>query len=422
MEKVFGELPAKIGSFTFKDYAPRVFQEIRRDASIDAKEYIKSVCHNNYIEFISNSKSGAFFFFSNDGRYMIKTIEQAESKCLLKMLQGYYLHLKSNPGSMISRFFGLHRVKFRRPVHGRRKYHFVIMQSVFHTSRYIHAIFDLKGSEVGRYATENDKKRPPTNKMTSTVLKDNDWVNNGLKLILGPDKVPIFINQLKKDSDFLSQQAIIDYSLLVGIHYPDLPDPRDAKANGGSISGNNFVLGEAIDTDIEKGSILRRGGVGNRRLSAEDRILPSNRSPIPSHTRHRRFNTWSKSHSQLIAVEKPTSRREKEETKKGDTVPSLSESNRSLQAHKFSTSPKSTPPTNAVSNELMVYDAKRKRSGSISTGHIVTRKPSHSLASMLDKVELDPGISAADYSKSKQIYYIGIIDILIQFGYVKRGE
>jgi len=171
MEKVFGELPAKIGSFTFKDYAPRVFQEIRRDASIDAKEYIKSVCHNNYIEFISNSKSGAFFFFSNDGRYMIKTIEQAESKCLLKMLQGYYLHLKSNPGSMISRFFGLHRVKFRRPVHGRRKYHFVIMQSVFHTSRYsyiitcfflsfhtimiriryIHAIFDLKVNLVLKF-------------------------------------------------------------------------------------------------------------------------------------------------------------------------------------------------------------------------------------------------------------------------------
>lgn len=33
----------------------------------------------NYIEFIANSKSGQFFFYSHDGRYMIKT--QTKEEC-----------------------------------------------------------------------------------------------------------------------------------------------------------------------------------------------------------------------------------------------------------------------------------------------------------------------------------------------------
>ncbi len=117
-----------MGHYSFKDYAPRVFQEIRRLSGIAHRDYIESVCHNNYIEFISNSKSGAFFFFSNDGQYMIKTIEGAEAKCLMTILQKYYLYLKSNPESLLARFYGLHRVTLQRPIGGRRKFHFIVMQ------------------------------------------------------------------------------------------------------------------------------------------------------------------------------------------------------------------------------------------------------------------------------------------------------
>lgn len=70
-------------TFKFKDYSPIPFAFIRRMFGINEYEYHHSVCGNaNFIEFISNAKSGQFFFYSSDGKYMIKTMTNAESKFL----------------------------------------------------------------------------------------------------------------------------------------------------------------------------------------------------------------------------------------------------------------------------------------------------------------------------------------------------
>jgi 1-phosphatidylinositol-4-phosphate 5-kinase len=68
-------------TFKFKDYAPVVFAYLRRLAGINEYDFLLSVCGNaNFIEFISNAKSGQFFFYSSDGKYMVKTMTNAESK------------------------------------------------------------------------------------------------------------------------------------------------------------------------------------------------------------------------------------------------------------------------------------------------------------------------------------------------------
>ena len=70
-------------TFKFKDYAPVAFAYLRRMYGVNEFDFLLSVCGNaNFIEFISNAKSGQFFFYSNDGRYMIKTMTNAESKFL----------------------------------------------------------------------------------------------------------------------------------------------------------------------------------------------------------------------------------------------------------------------------------------------------------------------------------------------------
>lgn len=63
----------------------------------------------NYIEFIANSKSGQFFFYSHDGKYMIKTQSKAEIKLLRRILPQYVDHLHDNPSSLLVRFYGVHR-------------------------------------------------------------------------------------------------------------------------------------------------------------------------------------------------------------------------------------------------------------------------------------------------------------------------
>lgn len=81
-------------TFKFKDYAPMTFHHIRLMGGIDSEAYMASVCGEvNFIQFVSNSKSGQFFFFTKDGAYMIKTISQHECKELRRVLPEYYSFL-----------------------------------------------------------------------------------------------------------------------------------------------------------------------------------------------------------------------------------------------------------------------------------------------------------------------------------------
>ncbi|KAF0696726.1 Aste57867_12528 [Aphanomyces stellatus] len=196
-------------SFKFKDYSPDIFRQIRRRFDIDSADYMVTLCGDfNYIEFMSNSKSGQFFFYSHDGRFMIKTQTQDESKFLRRILPHYYKFVMENPNTLVTRFYGMHRVKMH---HLKKQMHFVIMASVFSTPKEIHLRFDLKGSKVGRNATPHEKSK-------NGVLKDNDLVEEHIHLSLGPEKRAMMLEQLRKDVAFLKRMKIMDYSLLIGIH------------------------------------------------------------------------------------------------------------------------------------------------------------------------------------------------------------
>jgi Phosphatidylinositol-4-phosphate 5-Kinase len=131
--------------FEFKDYAPRLFHELRRRRNISASHYLSCLSSKlPYLDFLSNSKSGEFFFFTHDRKYMIKTMPQGESKLLRKFLRKYYSHMIKYPDSFLCRLCGLHRLQMRG-----KKTHFIVMENVFPPELQIHRKFDLKGSKVG---------------------------------------------------------------------------------------------------------------------------------------------------------------------------------------------------------------------------------------------------------------------------------
>lgn len=202
--------------FKFKDYCPEVFRRIRGYFGINPADYLMCVCGDfPHLEFISNSKSGAFFFYSHDRQYMIKTISGDECKFLMKILENYYIHLLSNPNSLLTRFLGLHRVK----PHKRKQKHFLIMGSVFYTRRIMHLTFDIKGSLHGRRAKDKDKGKD------SCVYKDKDFLRMNTRIQIGPERAKLLNEQLSKDADFLQNLKIMDYSLLLGIHDTRRPGP-----------------------------------------------------------------------------------------------------------------------------------------------------------------------------------------------------
>ena len=190
--------------FKFKDYAPKVFRRLRRKFGINESDYMLSLCGDfNFIEFISNSKSGQFFFYSHDSKYVIKTMSKQESKFLRRVLPRYFIYMLETPCSLITRFYGMHRVKLP---HMRRRMHFVIMASVFAGDKELQCQYDLKGSMVGRFASPSEK-----------VYKDQDFLRHRQSIALGHTNKAKFVNQIRRDSTFLQKLRIMDYSLLLGI-------------------------------------------------------------------------------------------------------------------------------------------------------------------------------------------------------------
>ncbi|CAN3356110.1 phosphatidylinositol 4-phosphate 5-kinase Mss4p [Diutina catenulata] len=206
--------------FKFKDYAPSVFRELRGLFGLDPADYLVSVT-GKYIlsEMGSSGKSGSFFYYSRDYRFIIKTIHHSEHRQLLRILKDYHSHVRDNPNTLISQFYGLHRVKM--PLRsGSKTVHFVVMNNLFPPHRTIHCKYDLKGSTFGRVtslpgdATEQSKLMANS----EVTLKDQNWLESGRHIHFGPRKKDIFFAQLERDVQFLEKINVMDYSLLFGVH------------------------------------------------------------------------------------------------------------------------------------------------------------------------------------------------------------
>lgn len=207
--------PSSKYDFKFKDYCPEVFRSLRSMFGIDPADYLISVT-GKYIlsELGSPGKSGSFFYYSRDYRFIIKTIHHGEHKQLRRILKDYYKHVKENPNTLISQFYGLHRVKMPFNKSGIKKVHFIVMNNLFPSQRDIHIKYDLKGSTWGR------KYEVPVNlkDLSNFTLKDLNWLERKDKIKFGPEKRKLFFEQLEKDVKLLQKINVMDYSLLLGIH------------------------------------------------------------------------------------------------------------------------------------------------------------------------------------------------------------
>lgn len=200
--------PHMLPDLHFVEHAPEVFKEIRILMGFDDDSYERCVCARDFsfIEFKSNSKSGEFFFFTHDGRCMVKTVSFAEGQALIKMLQmGYLEHLESREGSLLTRILGLYEVKLPWFNSGKPQY-FIVQENLFMGAgdASMHK-FDLKGSTYKRRASDDEG-----------VKKDENWQENKWRFSFGRDLGRRLMNEHRRDCQFLAASGVIDYSLLAG--------------------------------------------------------------------------------------------------------------------------------------------------------------------------------------------------------------
>jgi hypothetical protein len=109
--------------------SPHVFARIRAAMGISVGGYVKSL-KNTAREKLSAGASGAFMFFTKDGKYLVKSCTPQEKQCLLRILVHYAEYIVNNKGSFLTRFLGCHSIK----MYG-RDYSFVVMANIFNTTK-----------------------------------------------------------------------------------------------------------------------------------------------------------------------------------------------------------------------------------------------------------------------------------------------
>ncbi|XP_073035661.1 phosphatidylinositol 4-phosphate 5-kinase 1-like [Primulina eburnea] len=254
--------PHQSVEFRWKDYCPAVFRHLRKLFQVHPADYMLSVCGNDALrELSSPGKSGSFFYLTEDDRFIIKTVKKAEAKVLIKMLPSYYKHVCHYENSLVTKFFGIHCVK---PAGG-IKTRFIVMGNLFYSEYRIHKRFDLKGSSHGRTTVKHEGVIDET-----TTLKDLDL---NFVFRLQTNWYQELMKQIKRDCEFLETERIMDYSLLVGIHFRD-------DNTGDQIGLSPFLLRTGENDSYQNEKSMRSYHFLEAELQGRDQILAGRKPSI----------------------------------------------------------------------------------------------------------------------------------------------
>jgi len=164
---------------------------------------------------VSAGKSGSFFYFSYDSKFVLKTIPKHEFDFFKSIIKDYYFHLHNNPQTMLQRYLALNTMVFEDIT-----MHFVIMNNVFNSDLKVHLKYDLKGSSFQRQSMDLTKDKPFENFDFAIPMKDLDFKYRKENIYLLKEDREMILKQIENDSKFLASKQINDYSFLIGIHDP----------------------------------------------------------------------------------------------------------------------------------------------------------------------------------------------------------
>eukprot|EP01052_Picozoa_sp_SAG31_P006778 SAG31_NODE_315_length_17848_cov_18.145811_8_plen_863_part_00 len=231
----------------------QLFREIRETFGVSEADFLGALGIRQVIggllmgdlrglaEMVSEGKSGSLFFWSHDGKFMIKTIDEDERDSLRNMLRAYHAYVSTHRDTLIAKYLGLYDLTVQSSSDASKTtvHHMVVMANVFWTQLPIDERFDLKGSSFKR--TVGEKKRGAA----GLVHKDLDF--DAMERVIGlpsNDLAAALKTQIEQDAAFLSMQGCIDYSLLVGVAR-ELPPWRGDNSQERWIHDNTHTLRQA---------------------------------------------------------------------------------------------------------------------------------------------------------------------------------
>ena len=255
-----GAEPSERFSVVSQDVAFSVSERHGRDADADADDvalradvFLPSQTSLRVISSASASgKSSSWFFCSKDSRFLVKTCTAKERDVLLDILGEYSGHaVRHRDASLLPQYYGLYTIEV-----GSRSAHFIIMNYWFATMHAISRRFDLKGSTKGRRASRREKA-----KGDAAVLKDLDFLESALA-VQNPMAEEVKA-AIATDVAFMERNRLIDYSMMVGLHFYD----DDAEGDGAPLAAATGDAKADCADETAKTSARFAGG-GDERAGA----------------------------------------------------------------------------------------------------------------------------------------------------------
>ena len=135
-------------------HAPEVFRRIRHHFGRSEEAYAH-VLAGEPLRLVGEEeaagKSDAFFVFTGDGRYCVKSVAASEARELRRIVERYEAYVSEHPTTLLPRFYGLYEVAlpsasaFRRPL----RFHLMVQGNVLGGRAGCGLRFDLKGATHG---------------------------------------------------------------------------------------------------------------------------------------------------------------------------------------------------------------------------------------------------------------------------------
>ncbi|KAF7258273.1 hypothetical protein EG68_04675 [Paragonimus skrjabini miyazakii] len=280
-------MPSK---FKFKEYCPMVFKALRERFGVNKLDYWDAFTGHQPLWDSARGKSGSKFLITYNRQFVAKTISSEEVEQMHQMLEEYYAYIVHCHGqTLLPQYLGLYRLTVND-----QEIYVLVMRNVFSPRLTIHKKYDLKhcttnldnqtrastvklgrtqsisreipfgadethpikhkrkshsfsrrrttpiGSTVDREANEKEKSKPlPT-------LKDNDFLNEMCKIHIGEEAKSQLMKLMESDVQFLQENNLMDYSLLIGIHDVDRPAELPSAPAEDTLADPNEALEDRV--------------------------------------------------------------------------------------------------------------------------------------------------------------------------------
>ncbi|XP_063879868.1 1-phosphatidylinositol 3-phosphate 5-kinase-like isoform X3 [Scylla paramamosain] len=241
--------------FYCKIFFAEHFRQLRKMVFPYGEEYFIRCLSRCILWEARGGKSGSVFCKSKDDRFILKEMSRFEMSSFLDFGQAYVQYIvnceKEQQPTVLTRIVGVYRIGYKNTTTNKaQRMDVLVMENLFYQRNITHK-FDLKGSIRNRLVNTSGKEE------SELVLLDENLVRMACSspLYVRPHSKTVINRAIKADTVFLSQQLIMDYSLLVGI---------DDTANELIVGIIDYIRTFTWDKKLEtiiKGSMLG-GGAG----------------------------------------------------------------------------------------------------------------------------------------------------------------